>query len=292
MSKNPTTSHSSQEERVATALNQQGFLFSQVIREKIRFDRPGNGQPQKAWKFLTEEFSVTAADGAQTRIDLVLGNVRNPGAYLCIECKRMNPLYKEWIFFDRRRRPDGSPNWEAYFESFRLSGRPIRPEAPAHHGMERCPIGQTSFIFTYYLEVAIDKQNKPGSTETIETAFQQITRGQAGFMAKQLEFEGPFKMVAIPAVVTTAKLYEARFDEGQISLDAGTIEPSMLKLDPMEFCAVNYHANDQLAVRSKYAQPLKTIELDMEFGQIRTVFVVQSEAILKFLDWLDANIIV
>jgi hypothetical protein len=66
----------------------------------------------------------------------------------------------------------------------------------------------------------------------------------------------------------------------------------MLKLDPMEFCAVNYHANDQLAVRSKYAQPLKTIELDMEFGQIRTVFVVQSEAILKFLDWLDANIIV
>ena len=114
---------------MATALNQQGFLFSQVIREKIRFDRPGNGQPQKAWKFLTEEFSVTAADGAQTRIDLVLGNVRNPGAYLCIECKRMNPLYKEWIFFDRRRRPDGSPNREAYFESFRLSGRPIRPEA-------------------------------------------------------------------------------------------------------------------------------------------------------------------
>jgi hypothetical protein len=287
MGKIDTTSPHSHEERVAAALNQQGFLFSQVIREKIRFDRPGSNRPQKAWKFLTEEFSVTATDGTQTRIDLVLDSGRNTGTYVCIECKRMNPLYKDWVFFDRRRGPGGEPQMDAYFESFRLSGRPIRPEAPPHHGMERCSIGQMPFIFTYYLEVAVDKQNKPGSTETIEAAFQQITRGQAGFMAKQLEFEGPFKAVAIPVVVTTAKLYEARFDEGQISLNAGTIEPSMLKLDPMEFCAVNYHANDQLAVRSKYSPPLKTIELDMEFGQIRTVFVVQSEAILKFLDWLD-----
>ena len=289
MGKIETTPVTSQEERVAAALNQQGFLFSQVIREKIRFDRPGDSRPQKAWKFLTEEFSETATDGAQTRIDLVLDSVRSAGMYVCIECKRMNPLYKEWIFFDRRREPGGMPLSDAYFESFRLSGRPIRPEAPAQHGMERCSIRQT-LIFNYYLEVAIDRQNKPGSTETIEAAFQQITRGQAGFMAKQLEFEGPPRAVAIPVVVTTAKLYEARFDEGQISLNAGTIEPTMLTLDPMEFCAVNYHANDQLAVRSKYAPPRKIIELDMEFGQIRTIFVVHSEAILKFLDWADANI--
>src|SRR5580658_753286 len=99
----------SQEERIAAALNEQGFLFSQVIRNKIRFDIPGSGQPQKAWKFLTEEYSVTAVDGVQTRIDLVLSNVRKTGACLCLECKRMNPLYKEWIFSDRRRGPTGTP---------------------------------------------------------------------------------------------------------------------------------------------------------------------------------------
>lgn len=291
MSKTSPEQKTTLEEQVATALNGEGFLFSQVIREKIRSDRPGDGQPQKAWTFLTEEYSVTAPDGAETRIDLVLRNAKNQGLYLCLECKRMNPVYKQWVFFDQRRGPDRAPQGDKYVESFRVFKRGVTHGAPPFHSIEGLRLTNPVHLFNYYIEVAVDWQRKAGHTKAIEDAFQQITCGQSGFMTKQLDFDGPFHVMAIPAVVTTANLYEACFDEADISLSAGTIEPSKLKLEVLEFCAVNYHANDQLAVRSKYSQPIKTIEHEMTFGQIRTVFVVQAHAILKFLSWLDANVI-
>src|SRR5438874_110600 len=102
---NPPLPQPTQAEMVATALNEQGFLFAQVVREKITFDRPGAGQPQTAWSCLAEEFAVTAADGSQTRIDLLLRHHRETGNFLTVECKRNNPLYKQWIFFDRERGP-------------------------------------------------------------------------------------------------------------------------------------------------------------------------------------------
>jgi hypothetical protein len=286
-----TPQQTTQEEKVAAALNEQGFLFSQVVREKIKCDRPGAGQPQRFWRCLTNEYAVTAADGMQTRIDLVLQHVRDPGVFLCVECKRANPLYKQWVFFDRECGPGGTSQTDMYFESFRADLRPLRSNTDALHALERYSSRSPCALFNLYLEVAVDRKNRAGYTETIEDAFLQVTRGQTGFMAKQLTFQGPFYIVAFPVVITTAQLFEARFDIGQVSLSAGTIKPSDVTLVPMEFCAVNYHANDKLAVRSDYAPALTTIENDILFGQTRTVFVVQSNSIILFLNWLNANIV-
>jgi len=278
------------EENLAAALNEQGFLFSQVVREKIKFDRPGNGQPQTAWKFLAQEYAVTPPDGSQTRIDLVLQNNRNLGNFVCAECKRANPLYKQWMFFDRDRGPGGTLAAEIYFESLIVSRRPIATIGDAHHGMERYLSGSCP-VFNFYLEVAVNRERKAGYTETIEEAFLQVTRGQAGFMSKQLKFQGPMKIVAIPIVVTTAQLFEAQYEAAQISLRDGTIKASDVRLQPLEFCAVNYHANDKLAVRSDHAPVCTKIEDDVLFWQSRTVFVVQSDSIVVFLNWLDSNIV-
>jgi len=285
-----TPRQTTQEEKVAAALNEQGFLFSQMVREKVKSHRPGNGQAQKAWNWLAQEYAVTATDGTQTRIDHVLQHTRNLGCFLCIECKRANPLYKQWVFFDRDYGPGGTSQTDMYFESFRVTQRPLRSNADALHAMERYPSRSPCVVFNLYLEVAVDRNNRAGYAETIEDAFLQVTRGQTGFMAKQLTFQGPFYIVTFPIVITTAQLFDAPFDIGQVSSSTGNIEPSDVRLTPMEFCAVNYHANDKLAVRSNYAPALTTIEDDIEFGQTRTVFVVQSDAIILFLNWLDENI--
>ena len=288
MSKTPPPALTA-EQRVAAALNEQGFLFSQAIRDKVKFDRPGNGLPQKAWKYVTQEYAVTAADGSQTRIDLVLQHARSQGHFLCVECKRANPHFKQWVFFDQEFGPGGTAHADAYFEEFHVTQRPITKTSSAHHAMVRHMVDSCA-VFNMYLEVAVDRNKKWGHTETIEDAFLQVTQGQTGFMAKQLTFEGPFDVKAIPVVVTTAKLFNADFDTGCVSLEHGMINPSDLKLNPIEFCAVNYHANDSLAVRSKYSVGIVAMEHDVVF-QVRTVFVVQAEAVISFLNWVSSTIV-
>src|SRR3989442_6309608 len=75
-------------EIAAAALNEQGFLFQQIIREKIRNQIQGDKDKQHRWRFEASEYPVTAADGSQTRIDLVLRHGHERGVHACLECKR------------------------------------------------------------------------------------------------------------------------------------------------------------------------------------------------------------
>lgn len=60
---------------VLAALNEQGFLFQQIIREKVRNQIKGDTDTQAHWTFVACEYPVTAADGSQTRIDLTSGTI-------------------------------------------------------------------------------------------------------------------------------------------------------------------------------------------------------------------------
>jgi len=275
---------------MAAALNEQGFLFAQMLRSHITFDRPGRGSPQQQWQCLASEYAVTAPDGSQTRIDLVLRHQKHRGNFACVECKRAHPQYKQWIFFDRERGSGGQEAPNIFLESLNATKRPPVEGSSALHGMTRSACPSSCLVFNLYLEVAIDRQRKASHTDTMEEAFVQVTRGQAGFMAKQLGFTGEPYLTAIPVVVTTAQLFEARFDEAAVSLDTGMIQPVDLKLTPVDFCAVNYHANDSLAVRSPFSPPCQSIEDDIAYWQARTVFVVQSNAVSRFLDWLGTHV--
>src|SRR5882762_7264080 len=89
---------STPEQTVAAALNEQGFLLAQLVREKIRGALPGEKDVQTVWKILVKEYPVTAFDDSQTRIDLVLSHAPY---FLSIECKRPHPKYKRWVFFNK-----------------------------------------------------------------------------------------------------------------------------------------------------------------------------------------------
>ena len=286
------------EDQATTALNEQGFLFAQAIRDKLQSTVASGNQQKGKWIVLTQEYAVTASDGAQTRIDLVLRRVAANGHYACVECKRHNPRYRRWVFFDRNKGGGGLPA-DLHFESFRSQGFFLQDGLKASHAMERQNCGSVCPIFNLYLEVAANSAGKRASyTDTMEDAFLQVTRGQSGFMAKQVAFakqsggQMPHRVMAIPVVVTTAQLSEAVFDTKHASLELGTITSSNLKTAPLKFCAVSYHANDSIAVRSEFSIPCSSIDVDVLHCQTRTVFVVSSSAIVEFLEWLDLQITV
>lgn len=79
-------------QKAADALNEQGFLFTQIVRETIRSGI--GGSKQGGWKLLGTEYPVTAIDGSQTKIDLVLGHTRAANVHICLECKRPNSKFK------------------------------------------------------------------------------------------------------------------------------------------------------------------------------------------------------
>jgi hypothetical protein len=281
----------SPEEMVATALNEQGFLLSQVVREKIQNQIPGDQDTQSAWKYVASEYPVTGTDGSQTRIDLVLRRPAN--VYLCLECKRPHPQFKRWVFFDKECSAYPKHTGRLAFEIFHvLSTSSTKGIESARHAIEPRQCCAPCDVFNSYLEASLKRGGgggwKASHTDTIEDAFRQVIRGHTGFMAKLMLGTQPGILRSIPIVVTTAQLLEAQFDPHTVSLSTGMIEPKDLTLQPMDFCAVNYHADDSLALNSDYAGVLEPkIEIDMWFRQTRSIFIVHAEAINKFLTWLQ-----
>ena len=106
-------------------------------------------------------------------------------------------------------------------------------------------------------------------------------------MEKMLRFEDSWRVDSFPVVITTARLVEASFDMKNVPLKSGTIDSKYIALKPLDFCAVNYHADHSLAVTSEHSFPIKKLDDDAAYGQTRTVFVVSSDKLSKFLDWFE-----
>jgi len=281
--KEPSATFGIQE--AADALNEQGFLFQQVIREEIK-----NGQKeqqQQQWVIAANEYPVTAADGSQTRIDLLLNHVRMKNVYVCLECKRPNPKFRTWLFFDR-----DTPR--LFIEDGRMEpGRSYDTSKPIDY--RQCISSQFQVtdisIFNFYLEATKRSSNsgKASNNETIEKALRQLIAGHSGMMNKLRSYERSDGMSfyrSIPVIVTTANLFEAEFDCKNISLNNGMIEESSLKLVSQKFCAINYHPDDSLSIPRQYSNYIKgDVLADMNFYQTRTVFIVHSSTINDFLFW-------
>ena len=272
----------------AEALNEHGFLFAQVVRDRIA-NRIMGTVNQSLWDFEEQEYPVTALDGAQTRIDLILRHRRVSNVYLCVECKRPNRKYKSWLFFDRL--PNQSPLHLETVSQHIPKG--ISNPNPAQHKIDHKQASNPCDVFNYYLESAIKRNSdSASSTETIERAMRQLVAGQTGLFSKFRTFSlSIHNYRSVPVMVTSAQLYEAEFQIETIDRTNGTIDESDLKLKPLDFCAVNYHADDSLTLNSPWgAQQKHDIKTDIARFQTRTVFITQASSLDKFLDWASANL--
>src|SRR4051812_33000278 len=95
----------SNEEVVALALNEQGFLLQQKLAHVLT--TPGSaGEFPHAWHIEGEEIPVSLPNGMETKIDILLGHApkeKNPWRVI-LESKRSAPEYKRWIFFGQTDR--------------------------------------------------------------------------------------------------------------------------------------------------------------------------------------------
>lgn len=271
-------------QQAADALNEHGFLFTQIVRETIRNGTGGFGQT--GWKLLGTEYPVTATDGSQTKIDLVLGHIHARNVHICLECKRPNPKFKVWLFFDKQ-------NPEFFIEEGRMeTGKSYSGGEPIDYRQSisnHFPAKKFS-VFNSYLEATakINSDKRTSHSETIEKALRQIIAGHTGLMEKLRHFEREAMSFyrSIPVMVTTAQLFEAGFSATDISLTTGTINAVSVKLMPLHFCAVNYHADDSLSIPRPNTNFRKgDVATDLMFFQNRTVFIVNSGAIDGFLYW-------
>ncbi|HEV2392213.1 MAG TPA: hypothetical protein VG146_07595 [Verrucomicrobiae bacterium] len=215
------------EEMVAAAMNEQGFLFSQAVQATLQFQPSWKISPAE-WQYVEREYPVTASDGSQTRIDIVLRNAYQQGAYAAIECKRAHPLYKRWIFFDEHR---DCPKAPLHFEVVKVIERRSNPSASldapqfltnANHQIITRPSDVSCLVFNSYLEVAIQRDKRSGYTETVEEAFDQVMKGHTGLLTKVIGFDKEFLMCSVPIVVTTAEVFRADFSINSVPLTVST----------------------------------------------------------------------
>lgn len=148
---------------------------------------------------------------------------------------------------------------------------------------EECP------IYCYGVEARLNRpkeKKRVSATEAIEEAFQQVMLAQIGLVlrlkrTRQLNFR------VLPIVVTTAQLYSAEFSTEHVSEESGTINASDLKLTKREWIAVNHRISDVLCEQSRLSiNRTNDLAADLVAAQIRTIFVVQSAHLRKFLSWV------
>lgn len=286
-------------ERVASALNEQGFLLQHRVADAVAESKEKHGH---SWVVVTDEYPVTASDDKETRIDLVLANedIEPLGSNeprvtwcLCVECKRANRDYKAWVFFGDQPHLRGDRGHELHTEILARTASNA-PGHMWHHRIERSRASDICPFFNSYIEVRLQRKgNRSSFTDTIEDAFTQTMRGMSG-LAKTLremqkDSEAETRNYLTPVVVTTAKLFRAGFDPSNVALDTGMIDKSQIKVEPEDFVAVNYHCSEALSL-----SPLElghdrptTIIRDMLDRQMRTVFVVRANCIGKFLKQLE-----
>lgn len=283
----------SREETVCRALNEHGFLFQERIAELF------TGQAKTKWKVSATEFPVSLLSHAvheETRIDLVLERhvaTHNVDWHLPIECKRANPDYKTWLFFNERPRVDDPAGRSLYIQAGYLSGGwNHQGEVPLLKYVTQFAPPKAAAVptFTYYLEVRENPPNRAGgsaSTKTLEEAFNQVTMGAVG-LGRQLHRLQKFNFRVVPVVVTTAEVFAADFQAGNVSLQRGELVPANLKLRPLDWLVVNYAISDTMSqFAALTSNQGRTLGEQLSTFLLRSIFVVRAEKLEEFLDWFD-----
>lgn len=284
-------------ETIARALNEQGFLFQNRI-VGLTWDAHG------ASKWRPEAFEYPVSIGVlfdETRIDLILRSTV-PGQttwFATLECKRADPRFKTWIFFEKRNRLLG-----AKAPAFFFSAAEYDATEPGAY-QDGFPALQTRVIeienvtgiplLSFYLEAKEACPPKPkdgsqaktpdklSSTSTIEDAFRQASLGVVGLAPALARAEDhPFR--AVPIVVTTAAVFEADYDAADISIDRGMIDAAKLRLTAHPWLAVNYAISDKIAgLRDPEPSAGDVPAIDLGGRLLRTMFVVRANRLMDFL---------
>ena len=275
---NLTPEELERQRRFEIALNRHGYAFQHSILSRVKALREQN---LTDWFFEAAEFPVEVR-GEGTRIDLLLSS---SGYYywLLAECKRVNPAFADWVFFR-------APHMHAGREDDRFVAEQITADGSSG-GIELRTV--TTFrdrACHVAIQVKTKKDGDPagGSGREIEDAAGQVLKGAGGtadFLGRSKQmFRGRPSVTLVPVIFTTADLYIAPLDPGDVDPVSGEVRPNSLRPVAVPYLFYQYHVSPGIkhGLPERKAPPAEPYGvLLLEF--MRTITVVNAAGIDTFL---------
>jgi hypothetical protein len=286
--------HTLTSEQAAAALNEHGFLLQQAVRKRIEGYTENSVDFAIRWQLEAYEYPVQAPDKSETIIDILL---KSGSTYLCLECKRPNADYKHWLFFES----SSVHGISASYIFFEASTRNFDNIGVRRH-LDRLPPHKIA-TFKHFLEVSLTQPAKEGKvnknkeqagkeklarTDGLHAALRQAITGTSGLASKLVATGATGR--AVPVIVTTAQLYEARYPVDSIEGETGTVVHSNLSLNQHPFVAVQYSAPEALGLTA-LSQHERAVGInDLINSILRTVYIVRVHKMNDFLHWAGNNL--
>jgi len=272
-------------ESVADLLSEHGYPFQYSVLGRImtRF-RPNGGSP---WIFAASELPVSAND-VDARIDFVLKH-HSDTRYVVAECKRANPAYANWCFF------------QAPYVLHPYNGVPnlVRVQRwihqPAMHNPSFAVIaGELDAAYQIALPLKRRVKGDGGGQpkKDIDDALTQVARGVTGLVTlfnRTPTAVGDRGVADIFAVLfTTANLFVSDVHIGRAPLTTGIVDAAELRIREAPWVAYQYHAS--VSVQYSAYSPTRPTSLGqlLTDDAMRTIFVVHAGAVDDFLIKLDS----
>lgn len=259
------------------ALNAHGYGFHAAVgRELHRLNR----SDQSGFAVATAEFPVLVR-GVASRIDLVLeGSSRR--WFMAVECKRVDPAIANWCFIASRTL-GGRPHDNAlHFDTF-----------ATQHGEMYCEpkvCGHVESVAHVGLEVrgAERGDGTNSGRNDIENALSQACRGANGlidyFAANPQYFKRGSRLVVVPLVVTTARLWLSSANLDAATLDVGHVDLAREGFGSVGWLALQYRQSPGIRHSIRFGLLDEDIAQGADLHAKRTVLVANPTGLSDLFD--------
>lgn len=300
------------QEILFNALNEHGFLFQEKCAQEIQCST------NTGWSLHVTEHPVSLK-GKDTRIDIVIrdeSSAENCEVYGLIECKRVDPQYKCWLF--GKSMYEAPVPAKAQIIKVEMKERRYRRQrnllaGPVQYVPIRIPFDiDAHLIDNWWVEVNLkpSRNKRISEPQPIEDAFHQICTGIGGLAAEQerqrvrtlgdcdenISEPTDFEVYLVPIIITTAPLYVAGYDISDVDVKTGNIDKSKVKFshckaepEPVNWVMVDYRAGASVTPDELYRNFHGTEPVDLEPYNRRSIFVVNSSHICDFLTQLHMS---
>ncbi len=272
---------------VCDSVDSHGYAFQHAVGRRIR---ELSSDASFRWYDPIMEFPIKVG-GLHSRIDLLVRH-KHGHRLLVVECKRTNPAFGAWVFFEA---PPAASNTSA---GIVFAEQLHRDKSGACQGSVLAwQWGGTSGRVKHLglvlkrTDVRGDPWSPEGSgKDALEHACTQVMLGLNGFLSFAAQdarvMEGHSSLTVLPVIITTAQLYSSELRLADADVSTGSISTQDARLTPIDWLIYHYpqghgvkHGLSLTGLQQEYDPLLESLYREY----VRPVAVVSPEGLEPFL---------
>lgn len=282
-----------QHEWTIHSLNIHGLFFERWCEEEVRKSMWGIVETNYPVEFPPPNGPLRGKEG---ELDIYAEQtIEKSSLRLVMECKKNNPEFVNWIFFEKLKKK--SVGWTLN-RNIRSKSGDIEIMQPT---LDRTPIN----LFTAdaarevrgdYTSTKSKNKTKTANNAISDAAYQvclatqamardDLIQGRALLKANSQKLAVPDETVFYPVIVTTAKLFRCEFNPTDIDGAKGEIAYEKARLTPEQFLLYQYPVPRHLQVTTK--DLVATLEEDsLDMFTYSQILVVNSDHLTRLLSFI------